>query len=181
MNSSIRINALLVMLGGLAALICFLLLPFAMNPFYFRMDTAPGLLLLDGTRLTRYMQIPDLKYDGTFGAFIVSYGSMWAIPIISLIIAMLALVWILRRRPTPILPIFCSILSVILIIATLLTLDEFFVLAPGTLKSMFTPNPLFGSLVGPGWWVCMVGGLLALIAGILGLVGSLRRSRPGIV
>lgn len=154
----------------------FLFLPFGMDPLVFRMTN--GLRLMG-----RYFAIwqntfaypPGGDMRGYQVAASISYGSTWAIIVVGTLLAVLAVILVMRGRSGIGLPLTCLLLS-------LVTLGNLFLVFAnwGTnganLFSLMLPRDSFpGSIVGIGWLVGMIGALLALAGSIVGLRGS--RSR----
>lgn len=177
-SSLVRIGGLLALLGGVAGLLGFLVLPFGMNPIYLRMY--PGIQLIQSymrragaTAFSSYGGQIDYK---TYIPFLISYISMWAIPVIFALLALLALFLLFRRRIGRALPLFCLVLSLLAVIGLFLAFVEYADNGGNLLYFMFSHNSLFTPIIGIGWWVCLGGTLCAFVASIFAFRGRQRAS-----
>lgn len=172
-SSLVRIGGLLALLGGVAGLLGFLVLPFGMNPIYLRIY--PGIELIQ-SYMRRAGTVTSSSYSGqidykTYIPFLISYISMWAIPVIFALLALLALFLVFKRRIGRVLPLLCLVLSVLGVIGLFLAFLEYADNGGNLLYFMFSHNSLFTPIIGVGWWICLGGALCAFVASILAFRG----------
>lgn len=162
------------MLGGIAGLASFLFLPFALNPLYLRPDT--GIQLLQS-----YMSRADPARFAVYGGrqvdyqyyipFLISYISLWAIPILCALIALLAIFALIKKRAGLVLPLFSLLASALGLICLFLMFFEYQYNIIDFIQKIVVPGKSYFSLTHPGWWVCLPALLLAFVASLMGIVG----------
>ena len=168
-----QISGILVSLGGIAGLVGFLFLSFALNPLDIRMN--------NGIRLMQFfshqLELVSAHDNTTRSLWSISYGSMWVIILTSALLAVLALVLVFSRKPGIGLPLTCLLLSMVALGSQFMALYLWWAGTPGAnlWSLMFTNDGFFTPIIGIGWWVSAGGSLLALAGSIL----SLRSSRGG--
>lgn len=169
-----RTGGFLILLGSIADLVGFLFLPFSMDPMVIRMTNGPRLM-------GRYLEIwqnlfsyppdgPNLRgYQVAAG---ISYGSTWAIIVVGVLLAVFAIILLVRGRSSVGLPLTCLLLGLIALVCLFLVLANWGTNGANLFSMMFPRGSFPGSIIGIGWWIGMSGALLAVVGSILSLRGS---------
>lgn len=169
-----RTGGFLIFPGGLAGLVGFLFLPFGMDPLVFRLTS--GLRLIG-----RYFRI----WQDLFGyplsgkdirgyqvAASISYGSTWTLIVAGVLLAVLAVILVIRGRSGMSVPLTCLLLSLVTLMSLFLVFANWGTNGANLFLQMLPRDSFPSSIVGIGWVVGMIGALLAGAGSIVGLHGS---------
>lgn len=169
-----RTGGFLISLGGLAGLVGFLFLPFGMDPMVFRMTNGLRVMGRNFEIWQNLFAYPPVGEDirGYQVAASLSYGSTWAIMVVGVLLVVFAVILVVRGRSGMGFPLTCLLLSLATLVSLFLVFANWGTNGANLFSLMFSRDSFPGSIVGVGWWVGMIGALLALAGSILGFRGS---------
>lgn len=172
------IGAIGVLTDSLIALLCFLVLPFAMHPIY--ANEATGIQLLQNA--LRILSMPSNPY---LVASLISGISLWLVPGIFLLISILAAIQLLTRNPDKpaksTLPIICIAGSLLAIVCLFTMFYDFTINGADLFRLMFGGPVLSVSFLQIGWWICAGCLILIMIGSGIMLAGSKQAAaNPGL-